>query len=75
MVAQLGVRPGDGGPADLERVGEVALAGQAYADRHPAVGDQHAQALGQAAVGRGAVEVAEQGGDPGGGEQAGHAGQ
>ena len=75
VVAQLGVRAGDRGPADRQRVRELALAGQAYADRHPAVGDQHPEAFGQTPVGRGAVERAQQGGYARGGHDAGHADQ
>jgi hypothetical protein len=68
VVAQLGVGAGDSRAADRERIGELPFAGQTRPDRHSTVGDQHAQALGQALVGGGLVEPAEQTGYPRGGE-------
>ena len=56
-VAQLPVRGGDGGPADRQRLGQLALGGQPDAQRQPAVGEQAADRAGQ----RGVVRAAPRG--------------
>ena len=62
------------GAGDAERLGQLALAGQPGAGRDPAVADQQHQRVGEAGVGRTAVEPADQGGHPPGGDGAVHAG-
>ncbi len=49
--AQGFVGGGDGGAADPERGGQLALRGQPGRDRHPALQDEQAYAVGEAAVG------------------------
>ena len=74
-VPEHGVRPGHRRAGDPERGGEVALARQPGAVADPAVPDQLAERVGEADVGGGAVEVADEGGDPGGRNGLRHAGQ
>ncbi len=73
-VAELGVRPGDRGAGDTERVGELALAGQPGVEGDPAVTDQQPERLGEPGVRRGAVEVTDQSGHARGVDRTDHAG-